>query len=60
MRYGVQIGIVTSGNYSPVLNHGIALAFVDPSSEVGDVVSIDVRGASLPGTIVTTPFVTKH
>ncbi len=54
------IGIVTSGNYSPVLNHGIALAFVDPASALGDAVSIEVRGTALAGTIVKTPFVSKR
>lgn len=57
---GALVGIVTSGNFSPVLNHGIALALVEPSIVVGDDVSIDVRGTALPGTIVKTPFVAKH
>lgn len=56
---GQAVGTLTSGNFSPVLGHGIALAFVPPRLEVGAAVTIDVRGASLPGTIVPTPFVTK-
>ncbi len=57
---GEPIGIVTSGNFSPVLGHGIALAFLPPSVEVGTAVSIDVRGSLLAGTVVDTPFVAKR
>lgn len=54
------VGIVTSGNFSPVLGHGIALAFMPPSTEVGAEVVVDVRGAGLPGRVVSTPFVAKR
>jgi aminomethyltransferase len=57
---GAQIGVVTSGNFSPVLGHGIALAFLPPDLAVGSGVTIDVRGSALAGTVVTTPFITKH
>ena len=51
------VGEVTSGNYSPVLEHGIALGFVPPDVAVGDEVAIDVRGNRVPGQVVATPFV---
>lgn len=51
------IGEVTSGNYSPVLGHGIALAFLRPDIEIGNQVAIDVRGKRLDGVVATTPFV---
>ena len=51
------IGTVTSGNFSPVLGHGIALAFVTPGLDEGTLVDVDVRGTRLAGRIVTTPFV---
>lgn len=53
---GSQVGEVTSGNFSPVLGHGIALGFVTPDIEVGQVVDIDVRGKSLLGAVVDLPF----
>lgn len=53
---GAWVGAVTSGNFSPVLGHGIAMAFVDPNLGAGQVVDIDVRGKSLHGTIVDLPF----
>ena len=57
---GAPVGVVTSGNFSPVLGHGIALAFVPPTIDVGAEVTIDVRGTALPGSVVATPFVAKH
>ena len=51
------VGEVTSGNFSPVLGHGIALAFVKPDVVIGDDVEVDVRGSRLAGRVVPTPFV---
>ena len=53
-------GIITSGNFSPVLEHGIALALMTPTTPVGAEVVVDVRGTRLPGRVVPTPFVAKH
>lgn len=54
---GRQVGTVTSGNLSPVLGHGIALAFVDPRLAIGEAVEVDVRGSLLQGQVVDLPFV---
>ena len=56
---GVAVGQTTSGNFSPVLGHGIALAFLPPDMADGAVVSIDLRGSMLSGTVVPTPFVKR-
>ena len=56
---GVVVGETTSGNFSPVLGHGIALAFLPPEVEEGTAVEIDLRGVGLPGRVVATPFVRK-
>jgi len=53
-------GEVTSGNFSPVLGHGIALAFLPPAVEEGTEVSIDARGTAMPARVVATPFVEKR
>jgi aminomethyltransferase len=53
---GDAVGEVTSGNFSPVLGHGIALAFVPPTAEIGTPVLIEGRDA-LKGEIVKLPFV---
>jgi glycine cleavage system T protein (aminomethyltransferase) len=52
-----MVGTVTSGNFSPVLRHGIALAFLQPTIDIGHSVEIDVRGTRLPGVVTATPFV---
>jgi aminomethyltransferase len=54
---GTPIGVVTSGNFSPVLGHGIALAFVPPKVAPGDAVQVDVRGQVLDARVVPLPFV---
>ena len=60
VRDGHVVGETSSGNFSPVLGHGIALGFVSPDVTIGDEVHIDARGTMLPATIVGTPFVAKH
>jgi aminomethyltransferase len=55
---GEVVGVVTSGNYSPLLDKGIALAFLRPDIEPGARVAIDVRGRHEPAEVVTPPFVT--
>ncbi|MCU1351627.1 MAG: gcvT, partial [Acidimicrobiales bacterium] len=42
---GAAVGSVTSGNFSPMLEQGIALAFVPPAVAIGDEVAVDQRGA---------------
>jgi aminomethyltransferase len=58
MRGDEQIGVVTSGNHSPTLGTGIALALGPRGSApaVGDRVAIDARGRSMAGDIVKPPF----
>jgi aminomethyltransferase len=56
---GTKIGEVTSGNFSPVLGHGIALAFLPPDTTPGTRVEIDLRGRPVPATVVKLPFVAK-
>jgi aminomethyltransferase len=51
------VGAVTSGNFSPVLERGIALALLHPDVEPGTAVTVDQRGTPTPGAVVTPPFV---
>lgn len=52
-----QIGHVTSGNFSPILQHGIAMGFISADLAIGDVVTVDIRGSEVPGRLVKLPFV---
>lgn len=54
---GETVGVVTSGNFSPTLGHAIGLAFLPPDVPDGQVVSIDVRGASAEAVVTKPPFV---
>jgi aminomethyltransferase len=54
-----RIGEVTSGNFSPVLERGIALAFLRPDVEDGASVSVDIRGRPAPATVTKPPFVRR-
>ncbi len=53
---GEVVGEVTSGNFSPMLGTGIALAFLPPDVEDGAEVVVDVRGSDVAATVVPTPF----
>jgi aminomethyltransferase len=59
LRDGEVVGAVTSGNFSPTLEHAIALAFVPPDVAIGDGLQVDVRGTLLDATVVKLPFVAK-
>ena len=54
---GEVVGEVTSGNVSPVLERGIALAFLPPGTKPGTAVEVDIRGRSAPGEVVKPPFI---
>ncbi len=57
---GVEIGVVTSGTFSPTLKTGIALALINPGFEIGQSVIVDVRGRDSISTIVDLPMVPSH
>jgi aminomethyltransferase len=57
---GPVIGEVTSGNFSPVLGSGIAMAFLPPGTEVGTEVCVDVRGRPLGARVTRPPFVARR
>lgn len=53
---GKRAGLVTSGNFSPVLGRGIGLAFLPPNVRDGVSVVIDVRGSDVAARVVRPPF----
>lgn len=52
-------GTVTSGNFSPTLGHGIGLAYVSPPPTTGDELTVDIRGRTVPATVVSLPFIDR-
>ncbi len=54
---GKEIGLVTSGNISPMLNKGIGIGYVLPEyAKPGIEVLVDIRGRVVPAIIVRRPF----
>jgi aminomethyltransferase len=53
---GEPAGEVTSGNYAPTLERGIALAFLPPEVGEGSEVAVDIRGTTVPARVVKLPF----
>jgi aminomethyltransferase len=60
LNNGVEVGIVTSGTFSPSLKVGIALALVDSEFKAGQQLTIDVRGRTSNVEIVKLPFMPSH
>ncbi len=54
---GTEVGVLTSGTFSPTLKEGVALGLLDRSVKIGDQVVIDVRGRELPAEVTKPPFV---
>ncbi len=54
---GREAGRITSGNYSPVLGRGIALALLDPAIGTGTSVSVAGRGREIAAKVTALPFV---
>ncbi|MEX2274491.1 MAG: glycine cleavage system aminomethyltransferase GcvT [Actinomycetota bacterium] len=56
-----SVGEVTSGTFSPLLERGIALAYLQPRERfgVGDRVAVDIRGRLGEAEIVHPPFVDR-
>jgi aminomethyltransferase len=53
----MKIGEVTSGTFSPVLQQGIAMAYVQPSYSLpGTKVEVDIRGRQVAAEVSATPF----
>jgi glycine cleavage system T protein (aminomethyltransferase) len=54
---GAEVGLTTSGTFSPTLRQGIALALLDRTVAEGDDVLVDVRGRAVRCRVVRPPFV---
>ncbi|MFA5785446.1 MAG: glycine cleavage system aminomethyltransferase GcvT [Actinomycetota bacterium] len=52
-----EVGRVTSGNFSPTLGYGVAMAYLRPEIAFGDRVEVDIRGKRAAAEVVRPPFV---
>lgn len=58
---GEQVGVVTSGTFSPSLEIGAGMAYVNSElAEVGTEIEIDVRGKQRPARIASKPLYAKR
>jgi aminomethyltransferase len=51
------VGNLTSGNFSPVLEHGIGMGLLTPGLEPGRDVTVALRGREIPATVTALPFI---
>jgi aminomethyltransferase len=59
--YGAELGIITSGAPSPILNQGIAMAYLPPTyTAIGTKVFVKVRERLLQAEVVKLPFITEN
>jgi aminomethyltransferase len=57
---GSQVGQVTSGTFSPSLERGIGMGYVEAAyAETGRTVNVLIRGTEVPASIVKIPFLQK-
>lgn len=56
---GKEIGEISSGVFSPMLDCGIAFAFVDAGVALETAVAVDIRGKAEPATLVSKRFLKK-
>lgn len=57
LRCGNSTGSVTSGNFSPTLEHGIGLGYVAPAPGPDAAPSVEIRGVWEPARRVDPPFI---
>jgi aminomethyltransferase len=57
---GTSVGTLSSGNFSPVLGHGIGMGLLEPDLPVGREVTVVLREKEMPAHITALPFVKKE
>lgn len=57
---GTQVGHVTSGTFSPSLQHAIGLGYVkSENAKIGSEIRVEIRGKEIPASVVKLPFLQK-
>jgi aminomethyltransferase len=56
-KEGERVGVVASGTFSPTLEASLAMAYVPPAlAAINTPLQVEVRGQSVPATVVGLPF----
>ena len=57
LKDGTEVGVVTSGSFSPSLERGIGMGYVRADlAAVGTELDVEIRGVGQPARVVRTPF----
>ena len=56
---GASVGVLTSGNFSPMLERGIGMGLLNGELAAGTPVSVALRGREIAAAVVGLPFVRK-
>ncbi len=56
---GASVGTLTSGNFSPVLGHGIGMGLLTTGLELGSEVNVVLRGREMAARVSALPFIKK-
>ena len=59
LRAGESTGVVSSGNFSPVLERGIGMGYLTPPAPADVVLELDVRGTWTPVERIDPPFIER-
>lgn len=59
-QFKEEVGVITSGTFSPTLKQGVALALLDTKLTLDQTVFVDVRSRAMKFKIVKPPFVPSH
>lgn len=60
MRSGVSEGVVSSGNFSPVLGHGIGMGYLAPPVDSEAPLQVQIRGNWIPVQQTRPPFIRRR
>ncbi|NMC66754.1 MAG: glycine cleavage system aminomethyltransferase GcvT [Spirochaetales bacterium] len=55
-KNGKEIGFITTGSYSPMLDKNVALALIESSLKLNDEVEVEIHGKLKKAILVKTPF----
>lgn len=56
---GRDVGVLSSGNFSPILERGIGLGLLNDDLEIGAPLELELRGRELKASVSALPFVRK-